>query len=98
MFLLIALISLLPLPLVAQTGPVAHWQFNEGSGTIAGDSSGNGNFGTLVNGPVWTTGFEGSAVSLDGADDYIEIGNAPALNPANALTLSLWVNPGARLQ
>ena len=32
-------------------------------------------------------------MSLDGADDYVEVGNAPALNPANALTLSVWVNP-----
>ncbi len=91
-FLLIALVFLLPSPLAAQTGPVAHWQFNEGSGTIAGDSSGNGNFGMLVNGPVWTTGIEGTALRFDGVDDYVEVGNSASLNPAAELSLAVWVN------
>ncbi len=91
-FLLIALVFLLPSPLAAQTGPVAHWQLNEGSGTIAGDSSGNGNFGTLANGPVWTTGIEGTALRFDGVDDYVEVGNSASLNPAAELSLAVWVN------
>lgn len=35
-------------------GLVGHWKFDEGSGTTAADSSGNGNNGTL-SGPTWTT-------------------------------------------
>ena len=31
----------------------AAWNFNEGSGTAASDSSGNGNMGTLINNPQW---------------------------------------------
>jgi hypothetical protein len=38
-----------------QDGLVGYWKFDEGSGEIAKDSSGNGNDGTLVNGPTWTT-------------------------------------------
>ena len=30
---------------------VAYWKFDEGTGLTASDSSGNGNHGTLVNGP-----------------------------------------------
>ncbi|HTP79448.1 MAG TPA: LamG-like jellyroll fold domain-containing protein, partial [Bacteroidota bacterium] len=37
-----------------ETGLVAYWQFNEGSGTVAADSVG-GNNGTLTNGPTWAT-------------------------------------------
>ena len=37
---------------VSEPGLVAHWKFDEGSGTTASDSSGNGNTGTLVNGPA----------------------------------------------
>jgi hypothetical protein len=33
-----------------------YWKLDEGSGTIAYDSSGNGNNGTLKNGPVWFVG------------------------------------------
>ena len=31
------------------------WRFEEGTGTTAADSSGNGNTGTLTNGPTWST-------------------------------------------
>jgi len=34
------------------SGLVGHWKFDETSGTNASDSSGNGNAGTLANGPV----------------------------------------------
>ncbi|MBS4027752.1 MAG: tandem-95 repeat protein [Ignavibacteriales bacterium] len=32
-----------------------YWKFDEGSGTTTADASGNGNTGTLVNGPTWIT-------------------------------------------
>lgn len=35
---------------------VFFWTFDEGSDIVAGDSSGNGNNGTLVNGPGWNAG------------------------------------------
>lgn len=37
-------------------GLVGYWKLNEGSGTIAYDSSVNDNHGTLVGDPVWFTG------------------------------------------
>ena len=36
----------------ASSGLVAHWKFDEGAGTTAADSSGNGHTGTLTNGPI----------------------------------------------
>jgi hypothetical protein len=36
----------------ADSGLVGWWKFDEGSGTVAADSSGNGNDGTLVSDPV----------------------------------------------
>src|SRR5262249_14832299 len=41
-------------PSISGSGLVAYWKFDEGSGTTASDSSGNGNTGTLVNGPRWS--------------------------------------------
>lgn len=38
-----------------EPGLMAYWKFDEGNGTTAADSSGNGNTGTLVNGVTWTT-------------------------------------------
>ena len=43
-------LSLSPL---TDTGLVGYWKFDEGTGTQAMDSSGNGNTGTLINSPTW---------------------------------------------
>src|SRR5215510_6127367 len=53
-------------PAPVETGLVAHWKFDEGKGTTAADSSGNGNKGALVGRPVWTAGKIGNALSFDG--------------------------------
>jgi len=37
-------------------GLIGYWKLNEGSGTIAHDSTANNNTGTLVGDPVWFTG------------------------------------------
>ena len=63
-------------------GLLAHYSLDEGNGTVAWDSSGNGHTGTLVNGPQW---FAGMAVDFDGQNDYIDIG---ALEQAQVLRWS----------
>ncbi|MBL7095704.1 DUF11 domain-containing protein [candidate division KSB1 bacterium] len=50
---------------------VGLWHFNEGSGTIANDASGNGNHGQ-VNGANWIpNGKFGNALGFDGVDDVV---------------------------
>jgi len=75
---------------------VGHWKFDEGSGTIAADSSGNGNDGTLKNGPVWIrNGKIGGALSFDGVNDFVDLGpmNIIAGGSGNdGLTISIWFN------
>jgi len=75
-----------------QGGPVAHWDMDEGEGTRAFDSSGNNNHGT-VSGATWVEGKYGSALSFDGADDYVDAGNDSSLNATDAITVGAWVNP-----
>jgi len=50
---------------------IAYWRFNEGSGNIAYDSSGNNNNGTIY-GATWVDGVIGKALSFDGVDDYVD--------------------------
>jgi len=80
------------------TGLVGYWNFEEGSGTIAADSSGNGNDVTLRNGPTWTIGRVGQALNLDGVDDYALKLN-PSYNftgnPTKSFSVSAWFNPRA---
>ncbi len=70
------------------SGLVGYWTFDEGSGTTAGDSSGNNNNGTLVNGPVWTTGKIGGALQFDSANSQRV--NGPVFSVPNTFTFSFW--------
>jgi N-acetylneuraminic acid mutarotase len=71
-------------------GLVGWWKFDETSGTVAYDSSGNGNDGTLTNGPTWATGKIGGALSFDGVDDYVQIPNMQSFF-SNAASFTTWV-------
>ena len=73
------------------SGLVAWWKFDDGSGTTAVDSSGNGYNATLVNGVSWVAGQVGDAVSANGVNQYVGI---PAINLSgtNAITWAAWVN------
>ena len=71
---------------------VGWWRFDETSGTVAADSSGNGNDATLYGGPQWVTGTLGGAVQIDGGDDYLEAAPSESLNvTGSAITLTAWV-------
>ena len=63
-----------------------------GTGTTWTDLSGNGNTGTLTNGPTYSSANGGSIV-FDGVDDYTVISN-PATFQNQNFTVSVWVNPG----
>jgi hypothetical protein len=67
-----------------------------GSGTTWRDMSGNGNNGTLTNGPTFNSGNAGSIV-FDGVDDYVSCGNNATVQ-INQGTISAWVrtsSPGS---
>ncbi|PYR81119.1 MAG: hypothetical protein DMF87_06450 [Acidobacteria bacterium] len=81
----------LPMEVSAAGNLVAAYNFNEGSGTVLNDLSGNGNQGTLVNGPVWSTGKYGGALTFDGANDIVTINDANSLHLTTAMTLEAWV-------
>src|SRR3989344_7117303 len=74
------------------TSLLSYWNFDEGSGTIAADSSGNGYTGTLQNGPTWTTGRINQALNFDGSNDVVSVSNALDI-PALPFTIAVWVNP-----
>jgi len=71
-------------------GLVGHWKFDEGSGTIAYDASGNNNHGTLVDGPNWVDGKIGGALDFDGSNDYVEVDNQDILT-SDHITIAAWI-------
>src|SRR5262249_16566207 len=67
--------------------------FNEGSGTVVNDVSGNGNNGT-ISGATWTTSGEyGNALTFNGTNALVTINNAASLQLISAMTLEAWVYP-----
>lgn len=71
---------------------VGIWLFDEGTGKIAEDLSGNGNDGELKEGTKWEDGQFRQAVIFDGKDDYVEILPSPLFNP-EVFTVTFWMYP-----
>jgi len=67
-----------------------YWALDDGSGTTATDSSGNGHHGTLVNGPVWTTGRVDAGLLFDGNNDYVDV-PYQALNGLTDVSSAFWL-------
>jgi Concanavalin A-like lectin/glucanases superfamily/Bacterial Ig-like domain/Bacterial Ig domain len=73
-----------PLP-----GLVAAYAFDDGSGAVLDDASGNNHLGT-VNGATWTTGRHGGALSFNGTNNYVDL---PSLGTfyQSGFTFEAWV-------
>jgi hypothetical protein len=72
---------------------IAYWQFNEGSGAIAADSSVNGNDGTIEN-AVWTSDAKsgGAALEFNGTDSQVTVPDSPTLHPTTGdITMGAWI-------
>ena len=52
----------------------------------------DGNNGTLINGAAFAPGEVGQAFAFNGVNQFVQVSNAPSLNPTNELTLEAWVN------
>jgi len=65
-----------------------YWTGDGGLGSVAYDSSGNGNHGTLMSNATWATGVAGSCFEFDGTDSYVDLGNQGV---TGSKTLSAWI-------
>ena len=72
---------------------VGHWKLDEGSSTIAADSSVSDKNGTIdLSNPQWIDAKFGKGLQLDG-DDYVHVAGFDKLNNLGAGAVSFWVNP-----
>jgi regulation of enolase protein 1 (concanavalin A-like superfamily) len=68
------------------------WTFDEMEGSVAKDSSGNGNDGTLsTNPPTWVVGKIAGALQFNGSNTEVQAPHIP-LN-GRSFTVAMWVNP-----
>ncbi len=72
---------------------VTHLTFNESSGNVAADSSGNNRNASLVNGPTFSPGVLKNALTLSSASSQHATLPAGVASELNDCTLSLWVRP-----
>ena len=77
------------------SGLVAYWNFNEGSGNLVDDATGNGNIGVWQGtlGSQWTTGLNGDAGKFDGSTNYVLVPASPSISftTSSNFTISAWV-------
>lgn len=82
----------------AQKTPVGYWPFDEGSGSIAADASGNGNDATIWdNGVFWSTDTpsgHGYSLEFTGKAGAVHIGNPAILEIVGDITLAAWIKTG----
>jgi len=86
---------------------VGYWKFDEGGGTVALDSSGNGNTGSLYNGTTicsnpptvgcstWIAGRYGNALQFNGIDNYVNVGNVLSFERTDSFSYSAWFKTNA---
>jgi hypothetical protein len=76
--------------------PVGWWPFEEGTGDLTADKSGNNDNGTLQGGATWGTGRVGMyCVTLAGGADSVTASGRTALADLGPLTVAAWIKPAS---
>jgi hypothetical protein len=87
-----------PSTVLATAGPIAHWTFDEGSGTTAADSAGSHD-GAFQGTPTWVTSgaaVGSGAISFAGAGNGVIVPDDPGLEPTS-ITIAAWVRSSGPL-
>jgi hypothetical protein len=70
---------------------IGWYKLDDGSGTVALDSSSYGNDGTLQGSPKWVDGWIGGALELNGTSDWVEINGIADDLTENNFSVSAWI-------
>ena len=93
MIYLISLFVVLNMASDASADLVAHWPFDEGSGTVAHDASGNGHDGSFEGSPQWTSpGWNGIGWCLQFGGDNDRVTVESFDLTGSGITLAAWIN------
>ena len=73
------------------TGLVGHWKLDDRQGTVAKDSSGNGNDGAVKGAAKWTRGKRSGALYLSGNNSGVRIENEAPFDITERITVAIWM-------
>lgn len=75
-------------------GLALYLEFDETSGDVVKDSSGNKNDGKIIGTTVKrVSGKFGGGVEIDATQgNYVQVPNSPSLNPTDEITITVWLN------
>ena len=74
-------------------GLISAYSFNEGTGSILADVSGNNNNGAISNATWNASGRYGAALSFNGSTSRVDIAHSASLDLTTGLTMEAWVRP-----
>jgi hypothetical protein len=69
---------------------MAHWALDEGSGSVATDSSEFGRDGIIANG-TWVTGIKGNALDFNGSSSTVILPSSTFSSIRDEITIAMWV-------
>jgi len=81
----------------AEPDLVAHWTFDEGSGDVAADVTGNGHDAALRN-VEWVASPRGHALRFDSKEDLAQYGGVDTMNLSGDASLVVWVKTDASVE
>ncbi|MBI4027760.1 MAG: LamG domain-containing protein [Verrucomicrobia bacterium] len=85
-------LCLLPRVAAADKDLLVHYRFDEGSGDLAKDQSGN-NQDATIHGAEFVRLKKGCAMKFNGVDDFVDCGKSPDLEITDVISVEAWVNP-----
>lgn len=93
----LAMILTICLTTSADAAVLAYWRFEEGNGSTAFDSSGNGNTGIISTSGLYSTNVPSTlfpddySLQLSGNGQFMIAGDSPSLRPSSAVTVEAYV-------
>jgi hypothetical protein len=75
----------------------AHWALDEGSGSVATDSSVYGRADGIIANGTWVTGIKGNALDFNGTSTTVTLPTSTFSSISNEITIAMWVYGGDTL-
>jgi pectate lyase len=92
----LAIVAGLAPGLSVAASPVAHWSFDDVSGSVVSDETGNGNYAELLNGATYAAGYIATGAGIYGSGSRIDVSPEDGLTNLDEFSITIWIFPNQR--